>query len=310
MHKISVTLRLTLSRRRNRLETSLCEAACPSQAEPAGCSAAPSSSDRQVRLPLDRDELLALMQDSLVGLAVELGLLVATALLENAAVCAALLEDLARFGPTHRRVPQPGAQRTGREHPQAGSCQTAKDDGGKPGVRFLARSKRGTRFRTASLLGGTKQRSRRFWWGETKEGDAVGGARLTIEIGAEFPIGTNHDLGGEVLVDHERPDCGMAVVRWLCEEPRPHLRETRFVIHTHDPNAACMMVLHLQVMGFQVQASPFGVVTPTGRGANLGALAGCSAGWGDTPGPSSDWSRRRGPYPRKGGLYISRESTP
>ncbi|MGZ3303540.1 MAG: hypothetical protein ACXVBG_21885, partial [Isosphaeraceae bacterium] len=28
-----------------------------------------------------------------------------------------------------------------------------------------------------------------LWWGETKEGDAVGGARLTIEIGAEFPIG-------------------------------------------------------------------------------------------------------------------------
>ena len=47
--------------------------------------------------------------------------------------------------------------------PKAGSCQTAKDDGGKPGVRFLARSKRGTRFRTASLLGGTKQRRRRFW---------------------------------------------------------------------------------------------------------------------------------------------------
>ena len=29
----------------------------------------------------------------------------------------------------------------------------------------------------------------RFRWGETKEQDAVGGARLTIEIGAEFPIG-------------------------------------------------------------------------------------------------------------------------
>ena len=26
-------------------------------------------------------------------------------------------------------------------------------------------------------------------WGETKEQDAVGGARLTIEIGADFPIG-------------------------------------------------------------------------------------------------------------------------
>ncbi len=83
----------------------------------------------------------------------------------------------------------------------------------------------------------------------------------------------DHDLGGEVLVDHERDDCGMAVVRWLCEEPRPHLRDTRFIIHTHNPNAACMMVLHLQVMGFQVQASPFGVVTPTVRAANPGSLA-------------------------------------
>jgi hypothetical protein len=30
----------------------------------------------------------------------------------------------------------------------------------------------------------------RVGWEETKEGDAVGGARLMIEIGAEFPIGT------------------------------------------------------------------------------------------------------------------------
>jgi hypothetical protein len=29
----------------------------------------------------------------------------------------------------------------------------------------------------------------RFRWGETKEQDAVAGARLTIEIGADFPIG-------------------------------------------------------------------------------------------------------------------------
>lgn len=72
----------------------------------------------------------------------------------------------------------------------------------------------------------------------------------------------DHDLGREVLVDHERPDCGMAVVRWLCEEPRPHLRDTRFVIHTHNPNAACMMVLHLQVMGYNVQASPFSAAPP------------------------------------------------
>jgi hypothetical protein len=82
-----------------------------------------------------------------------------------------------------------------------------------------------------------------------------------------------------VLVDHERFDCGMAIVRWLCEEPRPHLWDTRFIIHTYNPNAACMMVLHLQVMGYNVQARPFGVVTPTGHNVNLGALAGRLIHW-------------------------------
>jgi hypothetical protein len=91
----------------------------------------------------------------------------------------------------------------------------------------------------------------------------------------------DHDLGGQVLVDHERADCAMAVVRWLCEEPHPHLRDTRFILHTQNPNAACMTVLHLQVMvmGFQVEASPFGVVTQTGRGANFGALVGRLLRW-------------------------------
>jgi hypothetical protein len=37
---------------------------------------------------------------------------------------------------------------------KCGSWRTAKHDSGKSGVRFLARSKRGIRFRTASLLGG------------------------------------------------------------------------------------------------------------------------------------------------------------
>jgi hypothetical protein len=89
----------------------------------------------------------------------------------------------------------------------------------------------------------------------------------------------DHDLGGEVLVDHERADCGMAVVRWLCEERRPHLRDTRFIIHTHNPHAACMMVLHLQVMGFQVQASPFGAVSRPGRSGSLAALPGRLIRW-------------------------------
>jgi transposase-like protein len=75
---------------------------------PAGSPAAPSGTDRQVQLPLDRDELLALMQDSLDGLAVELGLLVATALLEDEVtrLCGTRYER--RPGRTHTRYGRQG----------------------------------------------------------------------------------------------------------------------------------------------------------------------------------------------------------
>ncbi len=68
----------------------------------------------------------------------------------------------------------------------------------------------------------------------------------------------DHDLGGESFVDHERDDCGMAIVRWLCQEPRGHLLGTRFTVHSHNENAACIMALHLQVMGYRVEVRPFG----------------------------------------------------
>lgn len=67
----------------------------------------------------------------------------------------------------------------------------------------------------------------------------------------------DHDLCGEVNVDQSRADCGMAVVRWIVREPRPHLGSTRFVIHTRNVNAACVMLLHLQVAGFEVEDRPF-----------------------------------------------------
>jgi len=67
----------------------------------------------------------------------------------------------------------------------------------------------------------------------------------------------DHDLGGERLVDHEREDCGMAVVRWLCLQPRPHLQAARFFVHTHNPHASCIMVLRLQMAGYHVEARPF-----------------------------------------------------
>jgi len=90
----------------------------------------------------------------------------------------------------------------------------------------------------------------------------------------------DHDLGGDVFVDYERDDCGMAVVRWLCAQPRAHLEKTRFFVHTHNLNAACLMVLHLEVMGYEVQVRPFGAAlaqpVPPGR---LRSLAGRAIRW-------------------------------
>jgi hypothetical protein len=71
----------------------------------------------------------------------------------------------------------------------------------------------------------------------------------------------DHDLGGERFVDLSRDDCGMAVVRWLCLEPHPHLKETHFLIHSHNPGAASIMLMQIQVAGFRVEHRPFGVTT-------------------------------------------------
>jgi hypothetical protein len=68
----------------------------------------------------------------------------------------------------------------------------------------------------------------------------------------------DHDLGGEHFVDLSRQDCGMEVVRWICLEPRPHLKATQFFVHSHNPNAATMMGMQLMSNGFPVELRPFG----------------------------------------------------
>jgi hypothetical protein len=68
----------------------------------------------------------------------------------------------------------------------------------------------------------------------------------------------DHDLGGEHFVEVARADCGMAVVRWLAFEPRPHLRRTRFFVHSHNGVAAYVMLLQLKGLGLNATASPFG----------------------------------------------------
>ena len=71
----------------------------PPEFESAG---QPGPPGRQIQLPLDRDELLELMQDSLESLALELGLLVASGLLED--------EVTRLCGPRYQR--QPGRSHT------------------------------------------------------------------------------------------------------------------------------------------------------------------------------------------------------
>jgi hypothetical protein len=105
----------------------------------------------------------------------------------------------------------------------------------------------------------------------------------------------DHDLGGEVFVEHERDDCGMAVVRWLCERHRDHLRATRFIVHTRNPNAACVMHFHLQVMGYDAEVRPFGPdSTARGQQTMLGPVSGTIAG------RVARWLRRLGGRPGPG----------
>lgn len=71
-------------------------------------------------------------------------------------------------------------------------------------------------------------------------------------------IHLDHDLAGEWFVDSERQDCGMEVVRWLTTEPRTHLMAAKFVVHSHNSNAAMVMVTQLGLTGYYVVEQPFG----------------------------------------------------
>jgi hypothetical protein len=71
-------------------------------------------------------------------------------------------------------------------------------------------------------------------------------------------IHLDHDLEGETLVDVNRNDSGMEVIRWLCQEPRPHLSETFFFVHTHNFAAGLLMVLQLHEHGYKAEFRPFG----------------------------------------------------
>jgi hypothetical protein len=69
----------------------------------------------------------------------------------------------------------------------------------------------------------------------------------------------DHDLGGKTFVDMNEIDCGMEVIRWLCKEPRDHLRQALFFIHTHNSIAGLFMVLQMRSSGYKAEFRPFGL---------------------------------------------------
>jgi hypothetical protein len=74
-----------------------------------------------------------------------------------------------------------------------------------------------------------------------------------------YEVHLDHDLGGKMYVDSADTDCGMEVIRWLCKEPRPHLKRTRFFVHTHNATAGLLMVLLMQCGGYKAEFRPFGL---------------------------------------------------
>jgi len=64
----------------------------------------------------------------------------------------------------------------------------------------------------------------------------------------------DHDLGGEVYVDSNKPDCGMEVVRWICNT-KPDI--DRVIVHTMNPPAALRMEMALKFSGYIVDRIPF-----------------------------------------------------
>jgi hypothetical protein len=101
----------------------------------------------------------------------------------------------------------------------------------------------------------------------------------------------DHDLEGEWFVDSERKDCGMEVVRWLTSEPRTHLMAAKFVVHTHNHNAAMVMVTQLGLAGYFVLEQPFGSAREEVAGLGASPFA--------VPEDSRSSNRGRAPEPLK-----------
>ncbi len=109
----------------------------------------------------------------------------------------------------------------------------------------------------------------------------------------------DHDLGGEIFVDPNRDDCGMEVVRWLCTDSGRPRAGTWFFVHSHNSEAAGLMVRMLRQHAYQAIYRPFGVDVlhrvssdedTTGDGAEL--PAGPTGATGCAPPASAPGVRR------------------
>jgi len=70
-------------------------------------------------------------------------------------------------------------------------------------------------------------------------------------------LSLDHDLGNEVFVDSDRPDCGYEVVRWLIENPQPQIK--LIFVHSWNIPAAKRMTEDLGEAGYYTIMKPFGM---------------------------------------------------
>jgi len=66
----------------------------------------------------------------------------------------------------------------------------------------------------------------------------------------------DHDLGGEQLVDSNREDCGMEVVRWIVKN-KPVI--DNIIVHSWNSPAGKEMVAKLVDAGYNAEYKPFGL---------------------------------------------------
>jgi len=79
--------------------------------------------------------------------------------------------------------------------------------------------------------------------------------RLSYDV-----VHLDHDLGGEVYVDSSREDCGMEVVRFLCENNHIYSDVVKVVtVHSWNIPASQEMFKKLREAGYTTFMIPFGV---------------------------------------------------